>query len=56
MAHSVPRVKLQFSHVELKVGPKLTHGMMSLGRKIKIVTKRDISGIMGKKVNENKTN
>ena len=55
MAHSVPRVKLQFSQVELKVGPTLAHGMMPLGRKIKIVTKRDISGIMGKKINENKT-
>ena len=39
---------IKFNQVELKVGPTLTHGMMSLGRKIKIVTKRDISGIMGK--------
>ena len=45
----MPHVKLQFNQLELKVGPTLTHGMMSLGRKIKIVTKRDISEIMGKK-------
>ena len=44
MAHRVPRVKLQFGQLELKVGPTLTHGMMPMGRKIKIVTKRDISG------------
>ena len=37
VAHRVPRVKLQFSQVELKVGPTLTHGMMPLDRKVKVV-------------------
>ena len=45
MVHKVPRVKLQFSQLELKVGPTLTHGMMSLGRKIKIMTNGDMDGI-----------
>ena len=36
-AHRVPHVKLQFSQVELKVGPTLTHGMMPLDRKVKLM-------------------
>ena len=45
VAHRVPRVKLQFSQLEVKVGPTLTHGMMPLGRKIKIMTNGDMDGI-----------
>ena len=48
MAHMVPRVKLQFSQVELNVGPTMTHGMMSLDGKVKLMRRRDIIGIMGK--------
>ena len=48
VAPRVPRVKLQFSQVELKVGPTMTHGMMSLDRKVKLMRIRDIIGIMGK--------
>ena len=44
----MPRVKLQFSQVELKVGPTMTHGMMPLDRKVKLIRRRDIIGIMGK--------
>ena len=33
----VPFVKLQFSQVELKVGPTLTHGMMPLDRKVELM-------------------
>ena len=33
----VPRAKHQFSQLELKVGPMLTHDMMSFGRKVKVV-------------------
>ena len=36
----VPCVKLQFSQVELKVGPMLTHGMMPLDRKVKLMGRR----------------
>ena len=42
------RVKLQFSQVELKVEPTMTHGMMPLDRKVKLIRRRDIIGIMGK--------
>ena len=31
------RVNLQFSQVELKVGPTLAHGMMPLDRKVKLM-------------------
>ena len=41
----MPHVKLQFNQLELKVGPTLTHGMMPLGRKIKIMTNGDMDGI-----------
>ena len=44
----MPCVKIQFSQVELKVGPMMTHGIMPLDRKIKLMRRRDIIGIMGK--------
>ena len=36
VAHSVPRVKLQFNQLELKVGLMMTHGMMPLDRKVMV--------------------
>ena len=37
---------IKFNQVELKVGPTMTHGMMSLDRKVKIVGRRDKIGIL----------
>ena len=37
---------IKFSQVELKVGPTMTHGMMPLDRKVKIVGRRDKIGIL----------
>ena len=40
--HTVCHVSsIKFSQVELKVGPTMTYGMMSLDRKVKIVGRRD---------------
>ena len=36
MAHNVPCVKLEFSQLELKVGPMLTHGMILFDRKVMV--------------------
>ena len=36
----MPRVKIQFSQLELKVGPTMTHGMMSNSKRM------DIRGIL----------
>ena len=36
---------IKFSQVELKVGPTMTHGMMPLDRKVKIMGRRDKIGI-----------
>ena len=45
--HKVCHVSsIKFSQVELKVGPTMTHGMMSLDRKVKIVGIRDKIGIL----------
>ena len=40
--HTVCHVSsIKFSQVELKVGPTMTHGMLSLDRKVRIVGRRD---------------
>ena len=40
--HIVSRVSSRkFSQVELKVGPTMTHGMITLDRKVKIMGRRD---------------
>ena len=45
--HTVCHVSsIKFSQVELKVGPMMTHGIMSLDRKVKIVRRRDKIGIL----------
>ena len=45
--HTVCHVSsIKFSQVELKVGPTMTHGMMPLDRKVKIVGRRDKFGIL----------
>ena len=50
----MPRVKLQFSQVELKVGPTLTHGMMPLGRKVKRVERGTWKALFEMLMNETK--
>ena len=50
----MPRVKFQFSQVELKVGPTLTHGMMPLGRKVKRVERGTWKTLFEMLMNETK--
>ena len=38
--------RIKFSKVEIKVAPTMTHGMMPLDRKVKIVGRRDKIGIL----------
>ena len=45
--HTVCHVSsIKFSQVELKVGPTMTHGMMTFDRKVKIVGRMDKFGIL----------
>ena len=47
--HTVCHVSnIKLSQVELKVGPMMTHGMRPLDKKVKLMRRRDIIGIMGK--------
>ena len=54
MTHSVLHVKFQFSQVELKVGPTLTHVIMPLGRKVKRVERGTWKALFEMLMNETK--